>query len=374
MHSTHRSTFTRRGAAFAAAGGLAAGTLAALPASATIVDVAAGHNITVFHNLDFVTASGWGAGEEITVNVHRRGALIGTATGAASDPEATGSFGLEVNHGPEAAPVAGDCWEGHTPDIRPGDRISVTNGTATDTVVVDRIRFTGRPDELRSGGIVVPFVAKRANGAAIPIRRIDSAEFRAASNNQVRFEPDRIVVERRPGAGPGQYRMRYRSPFRPSRNDQDNPLNQAQLRRVLLRDGHAIGFGHVDPLPLEGMLVDGLNDTPGPALGCEAAPAARWEITRTPTALNTTTGGNGLTVRGLAFDAESVQVTLNDRDPATAAVPVSVADLSGAAGRQRWTARFTTGQVRRMNGRTLITATFTMADGTFSDRVGLPSR
>jgi hypothetical protein len=374
MRSTPRSTITRRGAAIAAAGGLAASALAALPASATIVNVAAGHNITVFHNLDFVTASGWADGESITVNVHRRGALIGTATGAASDPEATGSFGLEVNHGPEAAPVAGDCWEGHTPDIRPGDRVSVTNGAETDTVVVDRIRFTGRPDELRSGGIVVPFVAKRANGGAIPLRRIDSAEFRAASNNQVRFEPDRIVVERRPGAGPGLYRMRYRSPFRPSRNDQDNPLNQRQLRRVLLRDGHAIGIGHVDPLPLEGMLVDGLNDTPGPAPGCEAAPSARWEITRTPAAVNTTTGGNGLLVRGLAFDAESVQVTLNDRDPATAATPVSTARLSNAAGRQRWTARFTARQVRRMNGRVLITARFTMADGSFSHRVGLPSR
>jgi hypothetical protein len=374
MRSTHRNIFTRRGAALAAAGGLTASALAALPASATIVDVAAGHNITVFHNLDFVTASGWGAGEEITVNVHRRGVLIGTATGAASDPEATGSFGLEVNHGPEAAPVAGDCWEGHTPDIRPGDRISATNGTETDTVVVDRIRFTGRPSELRSGGIVVPFVAKRANGGAIPLRRIDSAEFRAASNNQVRFESTRIVVERRPGAGPGVYRMRYRSPFRPSRNDQDNPLNQRQLRRVLLRDGHAIGFGHVDPLPLEGMLVDGLNDTPGPAPGCEAAPSARWEITRTPRAVNTTTGGRGLIIRGVAFDAESVRVTLNDRDPATAATPVSVARLSSAAGRQRWTARFTARQVRRMNGRTLISATFTMADGSFSDRVGLPSR
>jgi hypothetical protein len=268
MRSTHRNIFTRRGAAFAAAGGLAASVLAALPASATVVDVAAGHNITVFHNIDFVTATGWGDGELITVTVRRRGALIGTATGAASDPEATGSFGLEVNHGPEAAPVAGDCWEGNTPDIRPGDRISATNGAETDTVVVDRIRFTGRPNELRSGAIVVPFVAKRANGAPIPVGRIDSAEFRAASNNQVRFEPDRIVVERRPGAGPGLYRMRYRSPFRPSRNDQNNPLNQAQLRRVLLRDGHAIGFGHVDPLPLEGMLVDGLNDTPGPAPGC----------------------------------------------------------------------------------------------------------
>jgi hypothetical protein len=353
---------------------VAASALAAIPASATIVDIAPGHNITVFHNIDFVTATGWGDGEEITVEVRRRGALIGTATGAASDPEATGSFGLEVNHGPEAAPVAGDCWEGHTPDVRPGDRISVTNGTLTDTVVVDRIAFTGRPQELRSGGIVVPFVAKRANGTAIPVARIDSAEFRAASNNQVRFEPDRIVVERRPGAGPGQYRMRYRSPFRPSRNDQNNPLNQAQLRRVLLRDGHAIGFGHVDPLPSEGMLVDGLNDTPGPALGCEAAPSAQWAITGTPATIDTTTGGTGLTVRGLAFNAESVSVTLTDRDPATVAAPVRVANLSQAAGRQRWTAQFTRRQVRQLNGRARVVATFTMGDGTFNDTVEIPQR
>jgi hypothetical protein len=375
MRYTRRTRLTpRRSVAFAAAGGLAATALAALPASATIVNVADGHNITVFHNIDFVTATGWAANEEITVNVHRRGVLIGTATGEASDPEATGSFGLEVNHGPEAAPVAGDCWEGRTPDIRPGDRVSVTNGAETDTVVVDRIEFTGRPEELRSGAIVVPFVAKRANGTAIRARRIDSAEFRAASNNQVRFEANRIVVERRPGAGPGKYQMRYRSPFRPSRNDQDNPLNQRQLRRVLLRDGHAIGIGHVDPLPREGMLVDGLNDTPGPALGCEAAPSAQWAITRTPAAIDNTTGGNGLTVRGLAFNAESVRVTLNDNDRATAAVPVRRADLSRAAGRQRWTAEFTARQVRRMDGRMKVIATFTMADGTFSDRVTLRPR
>jgi len=375
MRFTHLPKLTRRtGTAVAAVGGLAASALAALPASATIVDVAAGHNITVFHNLDFVTTTGWADGEELTVNVHRRGVLIGTTTGEASDPELTGSSGLEVNHGPEAAPVAGDCWVGHTPDIRPGDRISVTNGTVTDAVIVDRIAFTGRPQQLRTGAIVVPFMAKHADGTPIPVGRIDSAEFRAASNNSVRFESGRIVVERRPGAGPGQYRMRYRSPFRPSRNDQDNPLNQAQLRRVLLRDGHAIGFGHVDPLPREGMLVEGLNDSPGPAPGCEGSPSAQWAITGAPAAVNTTTGGRGLTVRGAAFDADSVRVTLTDNDPATAATPVSVANLAPAAGRQRWTARFTPQQVRRLNGGARVTATFTMAGGTFNDGAFIPVR
>ncbi len=135
-------------------------------------------------------------------------------------------------------------------------------------MIVDRIRF-GRAARAssRNGDIVVPFVAFRAgaNGAAIPPGFIDSAEFRAASNNQVRFEGN-VIVERRPGALPGQLRMRYRSPFRPARNRPG--WNQAQLRRALLGDGHATGFGHVEVLPAEGMLVDGLADTPGPALGC----------------------------------------------------------------------------------------------------------
>jgi hypothetical protein len=375
MRSTSRlASPRRRAAACAAAGGLAASALAALPASATVVEMADGHNITVFHNIDFVTTTGWTAGETVTVNVFRGGVLIGTATGAASDPEGEGA-GLEVNHGPEAAPVAGDCWEGNTPDIRPGDRIQATNGAVTDTVRVDQIAFTGRPDLMRNGDVVVPFVAKRANGRPIARRRIDSAEFRAASNNQVRFEATDIAVQRRRGAGRGQYQMRYRAPFRPSRNDQDNPLNQRQLRRVLLRDGHAIGIGHVDPLPAEGMLVDGLTDTPGPAPGCEAAPSAQWNIRNArPASVDTDTGGNGLTVRGLAHDAQAVRVMITDRDRTTAATPTRRAALSREQGRQRWSVSFTPRQVRRMNGRLRVVATFTMADGTFSDRMRLPRR
>jgi hypothetical protein len=367
---TRRSMPTRnRAAVLVAAGGLAATALAALPASATVVNMEAGHNITVFHNIDFVAVTGWADGETLTVNVRRRGVLIGTASGDASDPELTGASGLEVNHGPEAAPVAGDCWAGHTPDIRPGDRISVTNGTLTDSVVVDRVAFTGRPQRAGNGDITVPFVAKLANGTAIPLARIDSAEFRAASNNSVRFEPNRIAVQRRPGAGPGQYQMRYRSPFRPSRNDDTNPFNQAELRRALMRDGHAIGFGHVDPLPAEGMLQDGLNDTPGPALGCEAAPSAQWKVTRAaPQVITSANIARGLTVRGLAHDTDSVRVALTDKDPATGAAPARTATLSQAAGRQRWTVTFPARQLRGLSGRIRVAATFNHGDQAFTDR------
>lgn len=242
--------------------------LSTTPAEGTVVSMADGHNITVFHNIDFVAVFGYELDEPLTVEVLRNDAVIGTATGNARGeaPE----IGLEVNHGPEGAPLAGDCWEGGTPNIRPGDHIRVTSGGGVDEVVVDRIRFSGQPKTIASGDVIVPFGAFRADGTPIKPAFIDSAEFRAASNNQVRFEPGPgVVVERRPGALPGQLRVRYKSPFRPSRN---RPLwNQTQLRRALLGDGHAVGFGHVAVLPAEGMLVDGLTDTPGPALGCEGA-------------------------------------------------------------------------------------------------------
>ncbi len=250
--------------------------LSTLPAEGTIVQVDPAHNITVFHNIDFVATFGHGLGDTLTVEVRRNGVVIGTATGAGAG--AAPEIGLEVNHGPEGAPVAGDCWEGHTPDIRPGDRIRVSGPSGTDSVIVDNIAFTGRPRELRNGDIVVPFKAYRANGRAIAPTFIDSAEFRAEANNQVRFEGRRAVrVERRPGAKPGQLWQRYPSPFRPARNDDENPFNQAELRRALLRDGHATGFGHVAVLPREAMLHDGLADTPGPAIGCSGA-SAQWEV------------------------------------------------------------------------------------------------
>jgi hypothetical protein len=242
------------------------------PASGTVVQVADTHNITVFHNIDFVATFGYTAGEELTVEVLRNDIVIGTATGPAKgDP---GEIGLEVNHGVDlGAPEAGDCWEGNVPNVRPGDLIRVTSAGGVDEVLVDNIRFRPAGPRLDNGDVVVPFNAFRADGTAIRPGFIDSPEFRAVRNTQVRFEAGRgVVVERRPGALPGQLQVRYQSPFRPARN---RPAwNQTQLRRALLGDGHAIGFGHVAVLPAEGMLVDGLTDTPGPAAGCPGGPPA----------------------------------------------------------------------------------------------------
>jgi hypothetical protein len=348
------STRARRRSALAATFALAAGTLGAVnavPASGlqTGNGVRPGSNITVFHNIDFVAVFGYGPiGRQVTVRVLRNGVVIGSASGPAIDAE--GSPGLEVNHGPEGAPRPGDCWDGHTPDIRPGDVIRVTDSRGTDQVTVDNIAFTGAPSEEAGGDIVVPFTAIDAAGAPIARDRIDSAEFRATS--RLRFEATDIVVEAAASGVPGEYVMRYNAPFTPSRNR--DLLDQDQLRTLLLGDGHAIGFGHTDPLPRESMLHDGLEDTPGPAPGCEAAPTASAGVTSvTPGVINQSTPATAtLRVGGMSQDATEVEVRLRDSNSTV----VAPATLSAASGPQTWRASFTAAQLTPLTGNVRVTA------------------
>jgi hypothetical protein len=354
-----RTPSKRRTLAIAASAALAAGTLgavAAVPASGTQTGpgVRPGSNITVFHNIDFVAVFGYGpVGRPVTVRVLRRGVVIGSASGNAIDAE--GLPGLEVNHGPEGAARPGDCWEGSTPDIKPGDVIRVTDGRGTDQVTVDNIAFTGPPtDTAGAGDVVVPFTALLANGNPVPLARIDSAEFRAAANNQVRFEAPNVLVEPDGSGTPGAYQMRYPSPFTPSRNDDLEPFDQEQLRLALLGDGHAVGFGHVDPLPRESMLYDGLEDTPGPAPGCESAPNATHAVSSvTPQVFNRRTApGTSLRVAGFSQNADTVQVRLQDANTTV----TRAATVTGPALEQTWRATFTAAQLRNLSGNIRVNA------------------
>jgi Chitobiase/beta-hexosaminidase C-terminal domain len=353
------TTSKRKTLAIAASAALAAsavGAVTAVPASGTQTGpgVRPGSNITVFHNIDFVAVFGYGpVGSPVTVRVLRRGVVIGSASGPAIDAE--GLPGLEVNHGPEGAARPGDCWEGATPDIKPGDVIRVTDRRGTDQVTVDNIAFTGQPtDTAGAGDVVVPFTALLANGNPVPIGRIDSAEFRAAANNQVRFEAPNVLVEPDGSGTPGAYQMRYPSPFTPSRNDDETPFNQDQLRAALLGDGHAVGFGHVDPLPRESMLYDGLEDTPGPAPGCESAPAATNAVSSvTPQVFNRRTPANtSLRVAGFSRDATQVQVQLRD----TNTTITGAATITGPVDAQTWRATFAPARLRNLSGNVQVNA------------------
>ena len=96
----------RRALCAAALGSLAL----AAPAGATLTGpgVRAGHNISVFANIDFVGVFGYSVGAPMTVELVRNGHVINRVSAeTVSTPE---GGGLEINHGPAGAPQPGDCW------------------------------------------------------------------------------------------------------------------------------------------------------------------------------------------------------------------------------------------------------------------------
>ena len=367
-------TFTsarRKRSALLGAAALTAGTLGALdavPASGSIGEAGLrpGKTITVVHNLDMVTVGGYRPlGRMLTVQVLRNGVTIGSATGRSTFVDG-GTSGLAVNLGIEGTIVRpGDCWDGHTPDIRPGDHIVVRAGAARDEVVVDDIAFTGRPVlEQATGDVVVPFTAVDGRGAEIPLASLDAAEFR---EDQVRYRASEIALERAESGAEGQYQMRYVSPFTPERvvddtpdpgdvpDPEDPPPTQADIARALLGDGHTIGFSApVDGTAGEGMVVEGVTDTPGPAVGCEAtAPIVSSGVSSaSPSVANQSKGDDPLVVDGFSEDAATVEVELKDAD----SVVTGPADLSAPAGRQTWQASFEPAQLANLSGSIRVTA------------------
>ena len=118
--------------------------------------------------------------------------------------------------------------------------------------------------------------------------------------------------------------------------------------------GHAIGFGHTDPLPRESMLYDGLGDTPGPAPGCESAPNATHAVSSvTPQVFNRRTApGTSLRVSGFSTGAGEVDVRLRDADTTV----TRAATLTGPADAQTWRATFTAAQLRNLSGNIRVNA------------------
>ena len=155
------------------------------------------HAIFVFPERDFVSAEGYDPSQTVTINVLRKvvtndgtnDVISFVTVGAAQNltPNAEGL--VEVNH-PGAA-----CWEGQTPDIRPGDIVRVTTaaGVADQTTTADVIGE--RPVKINPFTVVVHGSAQDAQGNPLPIAQL---EHRLLNPN--RFSNDRRTL-RAPGDG-----------------------------------------------------------------------------------------------------------------------------------------------------------------------------
>lgn len=195
---------------------LAAGVLAfvgipvlATPASAAVSDPpSAPHSIIVFPQRDFVSASGFASSDRVTVNVLRGAVVVGTSSDLVpqDDPSTAKFDGLvEVNH------PGGGCWEGVTPDIRPGDVVQTLTApdtgdqTTTADVVVTSPATAPNPGD---GTVVVKGTAVTAAGAPIPI---DQLEVRLVANKQSFMINGRRTL-RADAAGTGEGTVGYDTP------------------------------------------------------------------------------------------------------------------------------------------------------------------
>ena len=138
--------------------------LSTTPAEGTVVNVAEGHNITVFHNIDFVAVFGYTLGESLTVEVFRGGRRSSApppGTRRARHPRSDS----RSTTAPRVCPSPATAGRALRRTSDPVITSVVTSLSGVDEVIVDRIRFTARgPRALRNGDIVVPFNAFRANG------------------------------------------------------------------------------------------------------------------------------------------------------------------------------------------------------------------
>ena len=300
---------------------LLVGLTLAIPASAmpTGPGVRDGRNITVFGNLDFVAAFGYQTREKLTVDVYRGETRIATAFGLAVDTPEGG--GLEVNHGVEGNVTQGDCWENFTPDVRPGDRIVVTDAAGvTDQVLVDNITMSGPAQDntatLDPFDVIVEGRASYADGSPIPIDQLNSGEVRSISP-RLRANPTR--VERIDGTQDG-WRAVYEAPYEIF--DQRGALTTQQQKDAILGGDHAMGYGHVVPLPTEAQIVEGLG-TGGPAPGCEAsapdAPDSALGVA-SPELITQANVNENVAVSGVIQDGVDVGLQLNGVEAPAAAV------------------------------------------------------
>jgi hypothetical protein len=234
--------------------------------------VTAPHFINVFPSRDFVHVEGYDPGQRVTVTVHHDPSLISSLSNAGQDASATGTVGsdgiFEVNH------VGATCWTSFTPDIRPGDTVSVKDAASNlelDSMVVQNVAG-GRPMQTAPDTVVVHGTAQNADGsrpgvAALGSRLINPTRFFANGGKRNLNAPS-LTYD---GAGTA-WTATYAG------------LNAADIATALSADASATWtVNSVAGTPLEATAHEtGANAIAGPTTGC-SAPLERVQITGSET-------------------------------------------------------------------------------------------
>ena len=155
--------------------------LAALAGLGAMSTSAMALEFTMFPARDFVEVAGLSGGDVVDVELLRAGVVVGEARNIAAFQEAVnGPFIVLVNH----PGGTNKCWEGHTPDVLPGDvfRATVTSGPSAgpaEDATVANVTVTQQASSPAPGTIVVRGTAQTATGEPIPLGVLEQRMIRA---------------------------------------------------------------------------------------------------------------------------------------------------------------------------------------------------
>ncbi|NUR76011.1 MAG: chitobiase/beta-hexosaminidase C-terminal domain-containing protein, partial [Thermoleophilia bacterium] len=309
--------------------------LAAGAAEAAVVNPPAnGHGVLVFPVRDFVSATGYNAGQNVTVDVVRNGVVIGTSNATADD-----SGTVEVNH------PGGACWLNTTPDILPGDVVEVLTDPVTGDATTTANVVVTQPATNVGGTVVIKGTAQDAAGNPLPI-----GELQQRMISKTLFG----VNGRRDLRAPGNGTLAYDAAGSIHWTASYTGLSAGDIALATAGESRMIWLGPTPALVNQATLYE-FGQVGGPAAPCTSPLAATAITNISRSVVNSVNVGTDLVVSGVSQSAAiSVAVT----------TPAGIANAAvfapGPAGTETWTATIPATQLAALpQGSFPVTATFT---------------
>ena len=293
-----------------AATAAAVGLWALAPATSHAAE-AGGHLVAVLPDSSGLELSAYPIDADLTVDVLRAGVTMATAT-VTTD----GTGAASINGGTQ------DCWTGVTPDILPGDSVEVSGAGVTDSAVVADVR-AAPPVQTGPGTIVVHGSAADANGAPPPVSALE-----ARIVAKTAFSNGRKTL--RAAAGKDGF-ISYDSPTGTAWTATFQGLTASDVASAL-RPIETRGI-YIDPAGV-GESISQSPAARGPMAPCSAPLRSNGVTGSDRAAINLANRDSDVVLQGVAFDATSVTVRLDDSNPVTPAV-TAPATLSAASGPEK---------------------------------------
>lgn len=335
----------------------------AAPAHAAVLEPPpAPYEVVIFPQRDFVSVVWNAPNRALTFDLTRGGVNIGHAASDQDPPlpdiftDPAGNL-LEVNH------PGGLCWDGSTPDILPGDRLSVVTSGTADGVAATTANITAQSARLVGTSVVVDGVALDPDGSAMDLGQVEQRiispgnPFAVNGRRDIRATSDGSslgLVTARAGVEGG-WRATYGGL---TAADRDRAV-AGETRGMAWQATNAAG-GRLGLTIYEA----GLDGGPGMP-ECPAA-AVNSVAASSPGAVNAANLPGGLVLSGASFNASSVTVTLNDTNPATPPQAAS-GTPSRATGAGAYTVGFSGAQLAALSDGVLsATSSFVTSTGTIA--------